>query len=412
MIGKFFHHHFSFFFCNRSDFILRVSPLKNRHQSDKKDYFPPPGYGIPKSEQAQFNHPKALSDETLGKYGFYLSPGRLARDYFWMSLVLAALMFSPLINFKTINIGDWEVAWYCLYGGAILSYLLLLGLIYFWIYYWRMTPVLTSIWPLWPEPSYHLLQSVPHKVHLTCQDKSINDDGDDSKRSIYWHPKPLAPLSRQPQQYAKGTPTLQNVLLDFAVFEFFFFGKSRVQADKKSDKQAGKQAGKSDKQLVEYGNRNEVSWFYWLSPVVINYLMLVLMLPVTWILLSHIELQCSSLNKGELLIQALKLKCTDEVNFLIEPKQALSFSIMAWAGLTYWFMKGRLLKKLTGLKDKVERGYFSRYLDLVPQQILQHMQGIPEAAIISGYIIYLEQVLSVAMFFAAVSYIGIIDGSF
>ncbi len=392
MFGKFFQHHYSFFFRNYSDFILRVSPLKNRHQSDKKDYFPPPGYGIPSSEQAQFNHPDVLISDKVGRYGFYLAPGRLAKDYFVVSLVLALCMFSPLIN---PNLNYWGIHWY---AGAIFGYLLLLGIIYRGIYYHKMSPVLTSIWPLWPEPSYYLLQSVPHKVHLTCRDKLI--EYDDSKGSIYWCPKLLAPLARQPQQYAKGTPTLQSVLLDFAVFEFFFFGKSRVQADK------------SDKQPVEYGNRNEASWLYWLSPVVVNYLMLVLMLPVTWILLSDMGMQCSSLNEGKLLTQALALKCIDEGSFLIEPKQALSFSILIWAGLTYWFMKGRLLKKLTSLKNKVEQGYFSRYLDLVPQQILKHMQGIPEAAIISSYILYLEQILSVAMFFAAVSYIGIIDGSF
>jgi hypothetical protein len=395
MAGKFFRHHCSFFFYNHSDFILRVSPLKNRRSSDKKDYFPPPGYGIPQSEEAQFNHPDALARDKVGEYGFYLSPGRLARDYFVVSLVLALCMFSPLINFQgATEIGGWGLAWYCWYGSAILGYLLLLGIIYRWIYYHNMSPVLTSIWPLWPEPSYHLLQSVPHKVHLTCHDKLIEDD--DSKGSLYWNPKSqhLAPLFRQPQKYAKGTPTLQNVLLDFAVFEFFFFGKSRKQVYN-NNKQTNDDGSKQDderpkKQLVEYINQNETSWLYWLSPVVINYFMLVLMLPVTWILLNDMEIKC----------------------FLIEPKQALSFSIMVWAGLTYWFMKRRLLRKLTGLKDKVEQEYFSRYLELVPQQILQPMQGIPKAAVISSYILYLEQILSVAMFFAAVSYIGIIDGSF
>jgi len=411
MLGKFFRHHLSFLFFNHSDFILRVTSLRSRHQLNKKDYFPPPGYGIPKSERAQFKHPKVLDEKKLGRYGFYLSPGRLARDYFGVSFVLAVLMFSPLIKLEiATNIGGWGIAWYYWYGGAVLGYLLLLGLIYRWIYYYKMPPVLTSIWPLWPEPSYHLLQSVPHKVHLICRDKLIT--GDDAEGSLYWHPKPLAPVSRQPQKYAKGTPTLQNVLLDFAVFEFFFFGKSRVHVHE-SHKQGSKKGKKSKKTfdenssepLAEYDRRNETSWLYWLSPILVNYLMLVLMLPIAWVWLSNMGMECSPLEQG-------KFRCFDEGGFLIEPKQALNLSIIVWAGLTYGFMKIRLLRKLTGLKDKVEQGYFSRYLDLVPQQILKHMQGIPEAAIISSYILYLEKILAVAMFFAAMSYIGIVDGSF
>ena len=101
----------------------------------------------------------------------------------------------------------------------------MLGLFYFFIYRCSIPPVLNNVWPLWPEPSYRLLQSVPHKVTLSSKDEGLQSD------SLYWSPREKrsqVPLFRQPQEYAQETPTLQNVLLDFAIFELFFFSKPKI----------------------------------------------------------------------------------------------------------------------------------------------------------------------------------------
>lgn len=373
-LRKIFHQHRPFF-LSQTNFILRVAPLR-RHQKGKKTYFPPPGYGVPASKKTQFEHsPQQLAKITkVAEYGFYLTPSKLARDYFFISLLLALIIFSPLVS---VHLGedDPNPVWWMYYGIAIVSYLIIIGVFYFVIYRYFMPPVLTNIWPLWPEPSYRLLQSVPHKVKLADNDQALESD------SLYWSPKPQRSLFRQPQEYAKETPTLQNVLLDFAIFELFFFSKPKLLNFN--------HYGVSD-EAKSTTSRNELIWFYWLSPVFVNYFMLLLMLPIAWFTLTNIPAEC----------------------FFIEPKQSLSLALITWAIVTYWFIKARLLGRLERLKEKVEQEYFVCHLDLVPQQILKHIEGIPEAKHIKNYIADIENLLNWMLGFSAVIYIGIIDGSF
>lgn len=373
------------FFCSRSNFILRVASLRKSHQHPNKNYFPPPGYGIPKEKQQQFVKIKGI--DNVAKYGFYLTLGRLARDYFLFSFIIALCIFSPLISLDLPQDNKDKISGIYLYIVAIVIYLLLLGALYRLIYYYKIPPVLTNIWPLWPEPSYRLLQSVPHKVHLTLRDRRIK------RSNLYWNPKKTAPLFRQPQEYAKRTQTLQNVLLDFAVFELFFFNK-RQKTNSSNNKNHTN--NNDDKKSKEIYHTNEINWFYWLSPIFVNYIMLLFMLIPAWILTNLTKIDP-------------KNPC---FTFFIEPKQACSFAIIIWAGMAYWFMKVRLLGKLERLKQKIEQGYFIRHLNLVPPQILSHMEGIPDVEQIDNYLTYLYRLLSFTMLFAVVSYIGIIDGSF
>jgi len=409
---KFFHRHRPFF-LSQSNFILRVAPLKKRHQRANQRYFPPPGYGIPIGKKAQFIESKEIGK--VAQYGFYLTLGRLAKDYFLISFALALCVFLPLIkvdltwieSIKGVEVVKSVEIWGILYIAVIALYLLIVGSFYRWLYYYHIPPVLSDIWPLWPEPSYRLLQSVPHKVQLARADKLTH------LPSLYWNPKKTCSLFRQPQEYAKKTPTLQSVLLDFAVFELFFFSRSR-----KNKKHQCKGNVKADKKSIDMMYKNEVDWLYWLSPIFINYFMLLIVLLLTWLMFPSLGSECTSIDLNGV------QECIDKVGFrffnqenlqiqlFVEPKQALSLSIMVWAGIAYWFMKVRLLSKLERLKERVEQGYFVRHLNLVPPQILAHMKGIPKAKHIGIYISDLYRLLSFVMLFAVVSYIGIIDGSF
>jgi hypothetical protein len=238
-------------------------------------------------------------------------------------------------------------------------------------------------------------------VHLATNDRHINSS------SLYWNPKKTHPLFRQPQEYARKTQTLQNVLLDFAIFELFFFNKNNKLSTQTNNNQ--------DKESHNIGNRNEINWFYWLSPVFLNYIMLLLVLIPAWMLTNlnaENPVWLLTYMPTEILTNMSPPPRSLSFTLFIEPKQACSFAIIIWAMMAYWFIKVRLLGTLERLKQKIEQGYFIRHLNLVPPQILSHMQGIPDIKHIDSYLIDLYRLLSFTMLFAVVSYIGIIDGSF
>ena len=83
----------SFFFSN-SDFILRIAPLKARHLKHNKEYFPPPGYGVPLGRKTTN---RCLEPYSHGKYGLFLWPGKLVRAYFPFILFVNTLIILPFI---------------------------------------------------------------------------------------------------------------------------------------------------------------------------------------------------------------------------------------------------------------------------------------------------------------------------
>jgi hypothetical protein len=379
-----------FLLPSKTDFILQISRKKKFwfSKNHKLPHYPPPGYGIPPSKKYKFN-----KNERPDKYQMTLVPGGLNIWIFGMLIGLSFIAIAPLgfvfANKLTYSLSIFSCLLVVIIGSVVFYYLL----------YSRMArPVLSDIWAIWPESCNHMLHSVPHRVKLSQADKSAEKSKLLEKYPIYWNPKPNTPLARQPREYAANIPTLQAVLLNFSLFDLFFYKKPTSN---------------------EYSNVLNVRiWAtYWMSPVWGSYLFLSVAMVVYFIVIKTWfgDPQIYELKDGLMFMDYLtKAKISfsnasfpDATDFLVKGGSFV-VAICLWMVFTAWFIHKRLAKMIE-MKDKVSSGYFKRYEELVPQQILHRLTDIPEEQQIASIIEKQRIIFNFLLFGAFVNFLLVLD---
>jgi len=383
---------------SKTDFILQISPetsfIKRIFFSKKrKPHYPPPGYGVPPNKAF-----KLKKEVFPDKYQMTMIPGGLT---FWIFLMLVVLSLVALLPLSFVLVEESR-SQLLLAAVFFIVVICLSFAAYYLIYILMARPVLSDIWAIWPEPCNHMLRSVPHKVKLSRGDKNTPKL---KKYPIYWSPKSSTSFVRQPREYAPNIPTLQAVLLNFSLFELFFYKKPTSN---------------------EYSNvLNVRNWvFYWMFPVWGSYLFLSLfMIFYFWIEktgsndIAKYALELANLANSNL-VEGLDLDQLREnikngsspwgVHTFWEKGGSFVIAICLWMIGTAWFIHSRLAKMIE-MKDKVSSGYFRRYEELVPQQVLQRLTEIPKEQQIASIIEKQRIIFNFLLFGAFVNYLLVLD---
>ena len=404
-------------FKSKTDFILQISPRKKcrfkntirkvigkNRRKKKVPHYPPPGYGIPPEKLRTFKKLHNLEKKDLpDKYHMILIPGGLDMWFFGMTMILSAIAIFPLVSLLSPAPDVWL-------SKPLLFTLMVVGIIvislafYKGLYAHMGRSVLSDIWAIWPEPCNHMLCSVPHLVKLSPSDHHTKTSP--KLPPIYWNPKPQTPLFRQPRQYAPKIPTLQGVLLNFAIFDFFFHKKPKL----------------SDHSNV----LNVRRWaIYWMAPVWMSYLFLIICMVVYfWVSKTNADDLSQYLTSFNFPSQTPNGLLSDLIGKVIIgvknqsfPESANKFLLKGGSfviALIFWMISTAIfihlhLAKMTALKDKVASGYFKSYENLVPQQILRRLTEIPEEQQIVHIIDQQRVFFHFLLFGAFVNFLLILD---
>lgn len=340
---------FNFLFTN-TDFVLRISRLHNRHkQHTKGTYFPPPGYGIPPGKQAP---PSAY--EPTHEYGLFLIAGRI-RVWLLMYFLVAIFMLLP-----TYEHSAWAYGGYLLFFG-MLSYVL------YKIIYYLMPPVLNEVWKCWPLTAYRQFLSVPHLIELKGPDK---DKVSEKETYQFWRPDKSAWISRQSTQYAPDSRSLQEVILDMAIFELFF----NLNPSQKKTQTAARSLNAKH------------AFLFLLSPVWGNYLLL--LISAMLFLIFH-DSECG------------------ESRIMCYPYSFVP-AILIWFGISALYISS-LFKKLSNMGDKIASGYYQSHFDMVPPQILTALTDIPTSRQIRRAVSHLWGLLNIIGGLAVVIFLAMLE---
>ncbi len=324
------------FVFNKNDFVLRIAPLKKHHLKANRDYYPPPGYGVPPNARQH-------SNPGCEKYGLFLWPARL--NLWFDGFLLFFLVFSVGLPFWFGFPGENNIFWLKIILGTIFVAIILNSFLYRII-----PPVLSKVWKDWPESQYPLFLTVPNLVDLSRNDKKRKKD-----ESIYWDPDKETPKKHQSSYYATGMYPLQEVILHLAIFDFFFHNQISS---------AGKITDDSDSIKMK-------NWIIYLfSPVWLSYFIILFSL-----FLYQLLPPSFSLNRATIIQYPYNI---------------------AWLSV-FWFIfsslfvynRIRLLKKQ---EKAVLAGYYETHLKLVPQQILNAITQIPSKKQIRDGIEKMEKV--------------------
>ena len=367
--SKTFFSFISYPFLIKTDFILRITPQrKNFFLFFKKSYqpnHPPPGYGIPYNKQSKFK-----KSDLPENYNMVLSPGGLNKWYFGMTTGISCIVFLPI-----------SIYWYCYtqknnispnisYACAIyaVSFASIFLPICFYTLFARGKSVLGDTWAGWPKPCNHMLASVPHKVSIYRKDQTNKKL---KQYPAYWNPNIQTTLFRQPKQYAPDSPTLQGVLLNFAIFEVFFNKTSKTKKKSPSPKISN--------------TFNIKMWAkYWMAPVWSSYLLLAVGMITYFILTKSMDIPHTDDLIFKLDSHILTPHDSKPNDFLLNGG-TFAIGIIIWIISTSFFIHLRL-GRLTDLRNKIQCGYFEQHEDLVPQQVLNRLADIPTEKQISNVI--------------------------
>ena len=231
-------------------------------------------------------------------------------------------------------------------------------------------PVLFKTWSKWPESQYGLFLNVPHKVDLTLQDYN-------KKRNKYWDPDTATPASQQALHYAQDRHSLQEVILNLALFDFLFRKKSEIV----------KEGAKNSL----YSSVKMDNWLrYFLSPVWISYGLLLLML------------------FGFLFILPKDINECSDWGMLFNYPNNFSLAVIIWFLISYAFIQGRI-KHLEVLYTRIHKGYYHSHLELVPQQILNDISQIPSQEQLSEAIEKMQTLLNYILIGALPSFLLLLE---
>lgn len=392
---------------SEEDFVLRVAPIKDKSSKAYRDYHPPPRYGIPAGKG------EALEEKAreFGRYGLYLWPSKIAPKLFWSVLLthsLTPLVFLlPICGFNSIT----TFSFWAIYLVSLLS-IAWLSLIVLNIIFSNSPTVLSRIWANWPESQYDKFLNVPHLSTLAFKDigkyeqyerrsnalrkkvtdkKSRNDLEDEQtlqglKR--YWKPDSTMPMKYQSAYYARGTRTLQEVLLHLAVFDFLFEAKTA-----ETDSQNPKNDSDLNNSPLFFGSVNrhllkQHSMFF-VFPILIHFFILLGL----FLLYALIYTPPSLSNDYGLLLQY--------PFFFVVP-------LVSWFSFSFFYAM-RVKKSLMSLYSDIKEEYFNAHLDLVPQQILHVLSELPDHDHIREGISNIERVQGLIQTVAIVSFFALME---
>lgn len=384
------------FMRSRHDFLLRVSPNSHyKYKEYAQSTYPPPGYGLPPGNR---NTSPQKAFQPKHQYALFLFPGKLVQYFLWFSLLLPPFIFLPLLNQTiTLPVKDISISAYIV---SICTFWLISYLFYLFLYRYFIPPVLSRVWEKWPTPANHLFLSVPH--HVCVYEKHSKED-----ENIYWQPDKQSPLYRQTSESAPDTQNLQEVLLNFAVFDFFF---KRPQAQPKDQENNDTHAASHPESNLQpvinmlAGNLDktikENHWFFYLfTPIWLNYGLIVLSLLIltfwpTVIPSTKYALQCAE----------AALTWSPGANL---PYNFISV-ILTWLFLSFIYMK-KIIGSLEKMHRQIRQGTLDAHLELVPQPILKELTNIPAPQHIDSGIQHIKRTMGVISSVGLVAFLGIIE---
>jgi hypothetical protein len=381
-----------------NDFVLRIAPLKKDHEG-YKDYFPPPGYGIPPGRNYKNNVTKKLEDiNSYEKYGLFLWPGSLygafIKQTLWIQFLVPSMFVSYLIAETCIGYLGGGLIYLGIYFFIILMGVFLLN----WIFS-QSPPVLSSIWSRWPYTQYEKFLSVPHCTVLHVKDR--NPDHEPDKNHPYWNPDKPVKYFHESAYFAKGTRTLQEVILHLAIFDFLFNKSSSesnsqvLRFDKEGEKKNKVRIvadditfGPSGNQLIKSGH-----WLVYLfSPVLINYILLLFSFFVFAAIMPPFDFAKQGI-EGRILFQF---------------PFALALPLFIWL---YFSMRriDEVKNYLRRIHREIEEEYYDGHLDLVPPPILNALENIPKGNHIQEGISEMDKLQQVIQAGALIAFLALLE---
>ena len=374
------------FLTANSNFLLVIRPkpwqiFKNKSSASLD--FPPPGYGIPagyKKLGSSDNY------EPVREYGLYLFPGKLLRWFILFALILPFVLFSPLKG------GDIP------YFLMIFVYLVLSFLIYYFLFKKLIPASLSNVWRKWPISAYELFLSVPHSIYISHCDryqKKGTEKGVNQykkiKEYIFWRPDVKSPLWRQSTEHSPNMQSLQELILNLALFELLFHKKNTVEKNKKVKK-------KRYDDFTSLKTLHEMRWYVYLfSPIWIN-LVLILFSIGFFALLKTNDSPSESIVEN-----ILGLSSPDSWHIIANFPYNFIFAVSAWYIFTV-FYSVYIINYLSELSEKISDGLFDNNLHLIPQQILNELSYIPSHNEIEAAMHHLRKILS---WISSVVFIGL-----
>jgi len=390
--------------------------------------FPPPGYGIPPGYEDCI---KEYNYKPNKEYGLYLFPGRINAAFYFLTLLLSGLLFTPFL-YESGSSYTVLIVTYCLLGYIIYKFL-----------FTRMMPVsLTQVWEKWPIPAYELFLSVPHSVYISWHDRLTyikktpckNDECDKDvlptnyqkpQKYIFWNPDTKTPMWRQSTESSPNMHTLQELILNLAVFEFLFHRNDHQSASQPSNETS------QQKQFItpKVESIREYHWYFFLfSPILINLLLILLSIFFFSALKGEEAIQCSSLEPSSKIQEKMnktcieknyqyssqcyslkssydgKIKAYNDCNekgyqfssgfrLLLHFPYNIVIAVLTWFLFTLFYVSW-ILATLTDLSKKIRHDYFNAHLDLIPQQILNQLSYIPTQQQIDSSIAYVKTILN------------------
>ncbi len=351
---------------SNSNFLLVIRPKPwqiFKKKSTLSYNFPPPGYGIP------FNYQRLTSHDNYKpkrEYGLYLFPGKLKLWFRLFALSLPILLFLP---FKGSSIT---------YYYPIIFYIILSSFIYYILFNKLIPPSLSNVWNKWPISAYKLFLSVPHAVYISHCDRYEKKKTEDGKISykkinnyIFWRPYEKKPMWRQSTEHSPEMQSLQELILNLAVFELLFHKKDNKKSVEEKDNDFNQNDVFSSLRTL-----HEIRWYaYLFSPVWIN-LALILLSLVFFTLLKADPASCQ--------LKSLHVIANFPYNFI--------FAVSLWYLLTVFYSVS-IINYLNKLSREIRKGFFNQHLHLIPQQILDELSYIPSHKEIEAAMHHLRRIL-------------------
>lgn len=390
----------------KTTFLLCIRPKKHpfpflpkrfRKKPTLAKPFPPPGYGVPPGYDDVI---KEHNYKTKQEYGLYLFPGRINAAFGFLTLLLGALLFMPLINGTAYA-----------YGLMIVIYFYL-GLFIYRLLFNRIIPAsLSQVWEKWPIPAYELFLSVPHTISVSWHDrftpikKSSNNHGgyQQPKPYIFWNPDTKTPMWRQSTENSPDMHTLQELILNLAVFEFLFHRNNHKTTQQTLEPEQDPSETKQSlirKMVPSVESIHEYHWYFFLfSPIFIN-LFLILFTIFFFATLSGTTVNCETPNIITIFFTEKSSSCSPEqqinilgFRLLFHFPYNVVIAVLTWFLFTIFYV-GWILKTLTDLSKKIRQNYFNAHLDLIPQQILNELSYIPTQQQVDNGITYVKTILN------------------
>jgi hypothetical protein len=429
LVGQYTFPKTTFLLCVRPKNTLFKELFLKKTQPIAKN-FPPPGYGIPPGYD---DFVKKYNYKPSKEYGLYLCPGRINAAFYFLTWLLAGLIFTPFL---------YEFGYS--YVALIITYYLLGYSLYKFLFTKMMPTSLTQVWEKWPIPAYELFLSVPHSVSVSWHDRLTrikktscknNEHDKDAlptnyqkpQKYIFWNPDTKTPMWRQSTESSPNMHTLQELILNLAVFEFLFHRNNHQSVSQDLSETSNPKPLERVTPKVE--SIREYHWYFFLfSPILINLLLILLSIFLFSALKGEEAIQCSSIKPSSEIQKQIHTTCITKnyqyssqcssielcselqrkayetciekgyqfssgFRLLLHFPYNIVIAVLTWFLFTLFYVSW-ILESLTDLSKKIRQDYFNAHLELIPQQILNQLSYIPTQQQIDSGIAYVKTILN------------------